>query len=171
MARNRQTKADDNESDYSQEVEEEEFPSASQESNSSDAPNLENMLTLIEQLKTSRVKKKRDAEKKFLQTAKGRISNEITEVVKGVTTATKSIDDVYTKFMGDYITLEDQIRKKWTEIQKEQANILSIVGKSIERHIEEGDKIEDQHIDGMASMKEACENMVTLIDSLAPQSL
>lgn len=65
------------------------------------------------------------------------------------------------------------------------------MGKSIERHVEEGDKIEDQHIDGMAGMKEACESktlflspchrlllrwnkpidMVTLIDSLAPQSL
>ncbi|KAL4264939.1 hypothetical protein AB1N83_003940 [Pleurotus pulmonarius] len=171
MARNRQNTVNNNDSDDGIEEEEEEFPSASQESNSSDVPNLENMLTLLEQLKTSRVKKKRDAEKKFLQAAKGKISSEITEVVNGLTTATKSIDEVYAKFMEDYITIEDQIRKKWTEIQKEQANVLSIVGKSMDRHVEEGDKIEDQHIDGMASMKEACENMVTLINSLAPQTL
>lgn len=42
MARNRQTATNYNESD-SLEDEEEEFPSASQESNSSDAPNLESV--------------------------------------------------------------------------------------------------------------------------------
>ncbi|KAF4594145.1 hypothetical protein EYR40_008948 [Pleurotus pulmonarius] len=189
MARNRQNTVNNNDSDDGIEEEEEEFPSASQESNSSDVPNLESVsgftpdvFAIIDveewqeyayppRATENRVKKKRDAEKKFLQAAKGKISSEITEVVNGLTTATKSIDEVYAKFMEDYITIEDQIRKKWTEIQKEQANVLSIVGKSMDRHVEEGDKIEDQHIDGMASMKEACENMVTLINSLAPQTL
>ncbi len=43
MARKRQTTANDNDSDDSIEGEDGEFPSASQESNSSDAPNLESV--------------------------------------------------------------------------------------------------------------------------------
>ncbi len=36
----------------------------------------------------------------------------------------------------------------------------------MDRHVEEGDKIEDQHIDGMASMKEACESKALLFSLL-----
>ncbi len=43
MARNRQTTVNNDDSDDSIEGEEGEFPSASQESNSSDAPNLESV--------------------------------------------------------------------------------------------------------------------------------
>ncbi|GLB44586.1 hypothetical protein LshimejAT787_1702130 [Lyophyllum shimeji] len=127
---------------------------ASQQSNGSEDQALE--MALAKHYAAVREKKRKENEQKFLKTAYKQLSKEVAIPTEELSS---SVETVYADFLQKYATSEDTIHKIWSQIQKEQQKLLTLVQKKLALNTEARKKIEANHISGLARTKAACREL------------
>ncbi|KAF8198690.1 hypothetical protein K438DRAFT_1966653 [Mycena galopus ATCC 62051] len=138
---------------------------ASQQSTGSEDQAMQ--LAVAQHLMATKEKKRKEAEKKFLQLAKNKLTIEISAAQNDVRSTLDATEKAYAKFIIDYATVEDTIRALWMEIKKEEQILIDIAKK--QRAATEALHIvtEKAQIVGMSQVKEACHDARRMIGTLA----
>ncbi|CAK5268905.1 unnamed protein product [Mycena citricolor] len=144
------------------------FDFGSQQSNGSDDQALQ--LAVAQQLLVTKEKKRKETEKKFLQAAKNKLSSEISSAAAVVKNAVEESEKVYAKFVLDYASSEDSIRALWTEIRVEQQKLVELGRKQRAASDALRSTTEKAQIEGMAQVKEACEETRAVISTILPSN-
>ncbi|CAK5269975.1 unnamed protein product [Mycena citricolor] len=137
------------------------FDFGSQQSNGSD-----DQASLLPRI--TKEKKRKETEKKFLQAAKNKLSSEISSAAAVVKNAVEESEKVYAKFVLDYASSEDSIRALWTEIRVEQQKLVELARKQRAASDALRSTTEKAQIEGMAQVKEACEETRAVISTILP---
>ncbi|KAL0956295.1 hypothetical protein HGRIS_002452 [Hohenbuehelia grisea] len=141
---------------------------ASQQSNASDgilSPDLAN--SIMEHFQAKKEKKAMEKQTKFIQTATKKLTADIAESLSDGQQALSTVDNIFAQFVIDYAAIEDEIRRIWCEIRKEQQTLLILAEKRINLNTETGEEVEKGMVTGMARAKGACEDMEALSQSLS----
>ncbi|KAJ6579377.1 hypothetical protein B0H10DRAFT_1962914 [Mycena sp. CBHHK59/15] len=125
-------------------------------------------LAVAQQLMTSKEKKRKEMEKKFFQTARMQLTNDITQAGDEVMATVHATEQIYAKFILDYAASEDAIRALWSEIREEEQKLLDIAKKQRAVNDELGPATEKAQIASMAQVKEACYDCRKIIETLLP---
>ncbi|CAK5268904.1 unnamed protein product [Mycena citricolor] len=139
------------------------FDFGSQQSNGSD-----DQASLLPSI--TKEKKRKETEKKFLQAAKNKLSSEISSAAAVVKNAVEESEKVYAKFVLDYASSEDSIRALWTEIRVEQQKLVELGRKQRAASDALRSTTEKAQIEGMAQVKEACEETRAVISTILPSN-
>ncbi|KAF8198732.1 hypothetical protein K438DRAFT_693171 [Mycena galopus ATCC 62051] len=138
---------------------------ASQQSTGSDDQAIQ--LAVAQQRMATKEKKRKEAEKKFFQIAKNKLTTEISGVQDDVRSTLDATEKAYSKFIIDYATLEDTIRALWMEIKKEEQILIEIAKKQRTATDALHIMTEKAQIVGMSQVKEACHDARRMIGTLA----
>ncbi|KAJ7782223.1 hypothetical protein DFH07DRAFT_789879 [Mycena maculata] len=114
-------------------------------------------LAVAQQLMASKEKKRKDMEE-FFGAAKSKLANELSQAADELKSTVEATELVYSKFILDYVVLEEAIRALWMKIKKEEQTLL--FHKTTEK----------AQIAGMAQVKEACHETRTIVRTLLPTS-
>ncbi|OBZ74415.1 hypothetical protein A0H81_05376 [Grifola frondosa] len=84
------------------------------------------MAAVAQQMQSSWEKKRREKEAKFLQISKVELEKCITAKRDEYTNAVADMERIYEKFVLEYAQVEDDIRKIWIQLLKEQQKLLAL---------------------------------------------
>ncbi|KAI5115457.1 hypothetical protein M0805_001279 [Coniferiporia weirii] len=126
------------------------------------------MATIAQQMQASMEKKKKEKEAKFLQTAQAELTRTLSERAHEFADNVAEIDRIFSDFQDAYAVNEDNIRKLWDSILREQLKLQAFVNAK-KKNAEECEKEREQeHIRALARGRKGCEEFQRLIDSLDP---
>nr|GAT45879.1 predicted protein [Mycena chlorophos] len=140
------------------------FLAASQGSTGSDDHALQ--LAVAQQLMASKEKKRKDHERKFLQASKSKLEKQLHGEAEAAVAAITELNEAYANFFTDYIASEDVIRAIWVELKDTIAKHHALVGKLRKKGEALRAATEVAQIDGMGSVKGACQEHRALLNSL-----
>ncbi|KAF7305664.1 hypothetical protein HMN09_00820100 [Mycena chlorophos] len=144
------------------------FLAASQGSTGSDDHALQLAVAqqLMGSLSASKEKKRKDHERKFLQASKSKLENQLHGDAETAVAAVTELNEAYANFFAEYIASEDVIRAIWVELKDTIAKHHALVGKLRKKGEALRAATEAAQIDGMGSVKGACQEHRALVNSL-----
>ncbi|CCM02115.1 uncharacterized protein FIBRA_04192 [Fibroporia radiculosa] len=113
-------------------------------------------------------KKRKEKEAKFFQEADIGLNKCISTRVDEFTNAVNEMNGVYEKFILDYAGIEDEIRKIWTELLREQQRLRVLSEQKLNRVSAGEQERERGQVQGMAIAKKAMEDYTRLVTALRP---
>ncbi|KAI0920437.1 hypothetical protein AcV5_010168 [Taiwanofungus camphoratus] len=124
------------------------------------------MAAVAQQMQTSWEKKRKEKENTFFQEAKVELSKCVSTRTDKFAEAIEEMNGVYEKFVLDYASVEDNIRKLWAQLLEEQEKLLNLSEQKHRRLIETEKEREKGQVQGMAMAKKAMEDFNQLINLL-----
>ncbi|KAF9564135.1 hypothetical protein CPC08DRAFT_705482 [Agrocybe pediades] len=113
-------------------------------------------------------KKRSQKEQKFLQDAEKELKEANARTAQEIQDAVNEIEQVYKTFLLEYAACEDNIRKKWEEIQQEQEKLTKAVKERLRRDEEAVKVASSMHVEGLTKTKRSLKAFQETIDQLIP---
>ncbi|KAH9948470.1 hypothetical protein B0H21DRAFT_235023 [Amylocystis lapponica] len=133
----------------------------SQHSSGSDDAGI--MAVVAQQMQSSWEKSRKEKEAKFFQEAKAGLNHWTIATSDEYSRAIAEMNGIYEKFVSDYAAVEDDIRKIWVQLLKEQQTLLVLAEKKHKHMIESDKEREKGQVQGMAIAKKAMEGLDMLL--------
>ncbi|GBE87138.1 hypothetical protein SCP_1003850 [Sparassis crispa] len=141
----------------------------SQQSVSSDDAGL--MAVVAQEMQTSWEKKRKEKEGRFLQLAKNELESRISATTDELASTVAEINGIYEKFVLEYASIDDDIRRIWVELLREQQRLLVLAQQKHKFMAERDKEREKGQVQGMAIAKRAMEDFNRLISSLQSEKV
>ncbi|KAH8831119.1 hypothetical protein DL96DRAFT_1812034 [Flagelloscypha sp. PMI_526] len=125
-------------------------------------------LALAETIFSTKEKKSKEKQAKFLSGAKKHLHRENQKIAQLIVDKSQAADELYARFQMDYAENEDKIRKLWIEFEAAESRMLEIHNRRIEIAGKTEQHIEKNLDAALASQKESINNFSAMKNALYP---
>ncbi|CAL1702976.1 unnamed protein product [Somion occarium] len=140
---------------------------SSQQSTSSDDNGI--MAAVTQQMQATWEKKRKENEAKFLTLAKAELDRS-DEKADEFIEVTEKMDSIYARFLMDYASISDDIRRIMVALLDEHSSLLELARRKRKTIDEANRQREKGQVQGLAMTKKAVEDCNRLICSLDPSA-